>query len=56
MNPNLTQQHLTASQVEKPSLVGHPKMTKLEEVVLDHFNKMSAGEQTDISAVFFLQI
>jgi ERCC4-related helicase len=35
----------TASQARaKPFVIGHPKMEKLQEIVLDHFNTHSDGK------------
>ena len=34
----------TASQKAKPFAVGHPKMEKLEEIVLEHFKRFMRGK------------
>ena len=33
----------TASQLAKPFAVGHPKMEKLLEIVIDHFKRFMRG-------------
>ena len=42
----------SSSQSKPAFLAGHPKMVKLEEVVLDHFHKFEAGNKTTWNYTF----
>ena len=54
-NPNTQQDPIRASQLAQPSQSGHPKMDKLCEVVVEHFNKFEAGNiQAVLSVIFYV--
>ncbi len=46
-----TQASPRASQLAKPFVTGHPKMTKLKEVIVEHFNKFK--DLSKLSCVLF---
>ncbi len=41
--PNSQYGSPSASQMAKPFVAGHPKMEKLKEIVVEHFQKMMTG-------------